>query len=173
MLLRSQRWPGPWLPESEGGGIGPRALRYDGAFAVSGIKRVQTRLLEDGEWSALNAVTYNGNLEELEARIVDYFDISSFSREGTRFFANWLGDFDAGHFPWIAHSKLGWIFAPGEEQEWLYAMDLGWVWTDENLFPAIWSHNRQGWLRYLVEQPDGESSPLLFDFAEGEWFRLR
>ena len=149
----------PQLSEAEGGGLNPSAIAYSEPIAVSGVVEVKARLRNGSTWSALNHASFNGDLATLEDLIVDYFDIDSFQRQGSAFSENWLGNFEAKNFPWVNHDRLGWLYGPGDEQEWIYVVDLGWIWTDENIYPAIWNHDLQTWLFFLTESGSEKALP--------------
>ncbi len=62
-----------------------------------------------------------------------------------------FGDLNIQHYPWIFHWELGWLFCrPSEIIEkrnswWLWSEELGWFWTQRELFPLVWTAEAQDW----------------------------
>jgi hypothetical protein len=62
----------------------------------------------------------------------------------------WFGTFNAGASPWIYHATHGWMCPVGTSTAglWLYALDLGWLWTGETVYPWLYDLNLATWLYY-------------------------
>ncbi|MFC1452345.1 Stf0 family sulfotransferase [Verrucomicrobiota bacterium] len=86
----------------------------------------------------------------------------------------WLGYYYAVTFPWIRHSRLGWLCCHGpgasEDDYWFLLASLGWLWTSEKAYPYFYSHNDSVWLYY---QEDGTVPGHWFcNMSTGEWKAL-
>jgi hypothetical protein len=82
----------------------------------------------------------------------------------------WFGLFFNETYPWVYHSQLKWIYVqegsiPGA---WFHRENIGWIWTNPEVFPALYSHDYQKWT-YLSPVTLNTS---LYDYLEGEWFEL-
>lgn len=82
-----------------------------------------------------------------------------------------IGRFKAGHWPWLEHESLGWLYldtAAGDPDTgyWLYDFGLGWLHTSAASFPNFWSES-EGWLFFLASS----SNPCwLYRYSDGAWF---
>jgi hypothetical protein len=81
----------------------------------------------------------------------------------------WFGDYvPLGTEGWIWHSKHGFFFvaanaAPADV--WLYAQDMGWLWTGDGTYPFLYRHNDGAWLWY-----NGATGPRWFrNMTAGTW----
>ncbi len=85
-------------------------------------------------------------------------------------FSNWLGLFNENQYPWIFHTTLGWLYVSGKDQSdvWLYSpsgsgnLNLGWLWTNHDVFPYLFSTNSGNWFYYV---PGSVDPVYLYDFS--------
>ncbi len=84
--------------------------------------------------------------------------------------AGWFGFFFADFYPWVYHSRLGWIFVTenSEMGAWFHRENLGWIWTNPNVFPALFMSDREQWVYLDMEQ----ARTTLYDYLNREWFEL-
>jgi hypothetical protein len=84
--------------------------------------------------------------------------------------AGWFGFFFADAYPWVYHSRLGWIFVTenSEMGAWFHRENLGWIWTNPNVFPALFMYDRKEWVYLDMEQ----ARTTLYDYLREEWFEL-
>ncbi|MEM7385594.1 MAG: DUF3179 domain-containing protein [Verrucomicrobiota bacterium] len=96
--------------------------------------------------------------------------------------SSWFGRYHAPRFPWIFHDEQGWLFV-GEDstKENLYIHDpvLGWLFTNEEVYPRVYSFLRSSWLQWTET---GGANRRFFDLSleesldyplekEALWFR--
>ena len=69
---------------------------------------------------------------------------------GGGFTSPWLGCFQAAEFPDIRHEFLDWLYITGSGPDslwfWKYGSPLGWIWTNQALFPFFYHFDTGGWL---------------------------
>lgn len=71
--------------------------------------------------------------------------------------------------PWISHVGWGWTYCAGTEDSlYAYAPGVGWLWTQEGMYPNMYVYNRNGWLYY----PEIPGSYWFWDYAAREWVVL-
>ena len=85
--------------------------------------------------------------------------------------SSWFGFYNTNFDPWIFHAEHGWTFADSSSTaEGMFLFDLGssgWFFTGENLYPNLFSFNRNAWVFYF----SGTSNPRNYvDLASGEFF---
>ena len=81
------------------------------------------------------------------------------------FESSWFGSFQSFQdTQWIYHTKLGWIYAPIENDNgiWLWMEKEGWLWTKKQVWPYLWKHKVGEWLYYLGNRKNNR--PIFFDF---------
>ena len=69
------------------------------------------------------------------------------------------------------HQEMGWLFpmeVPGKGV-WLWHASLGWVWTDESLYPFLYGNRDAGWLYFYGSQ---NRQSLFYNYATGKWLAL-
>jgi hypothetical protein len=86
--------------------------------------------------------------------------------------SDWFGTFYNGvESGWILHQDLGWLYPSPSVigGVWLWKDSFGWLWTDQQKFPFLFSENSQAWLYYygVLNQ-----RRLLFDYGTGQWIVL-
>jgi hypothetical protein len=77
--------------------------------------------------------------------------------------SGWFGTFRMYGNGWAMHQNLGWFF-PAQSPDvglWLWKEGLGWLWTDEGVYPFMHSSAKGGWL-YFYGQRQGMK--LFFDY---------
>ena len=82
---------------------------------------------------------------------------------------DWFGDYvPMGEEGWIWHNQHGFFFVPQDalpENIWLYAPDMGWLWTSSEVYPFFYRHADNAWLWY-----NGGTNPRWFvNMATAEW----
>lgn len=82
---------------------------------------------------------------------------------------SWFGDYvPMGGDGWIWHNKHGFFFVPSTSTSadlWLYAMDMGWLYTGNTLYPFIYRASPTAWLWY-----NGSTNPRWFrNMTTGQW----
>ena len=86
--------------------------------------------------------------------------------------SSWLGSFYQNQSGWALHEQLGWIFPVRSKASglWLWKEEMGWLWTDREIYPFLYHNSNQTWL-YFFGQLDG--SMLFYDYDREEWILLR
>ena len=84
----------------------------------------------------------------------------------------WFGDFvPMGGDGWIWHNKHGFFYVPANATPqgiWLYAPDMGWLWTSSTTYPFLYRNSDFAWLWY-----NGSTSPRWFrNMNTGRWESL-
>ena len=73
----------------------------------------------------------------------------------------WFGDYvPMGGEGWIWHNRHGFFFVPANavpESIWLYAQDMGWLWTGYGIYPYLYRASDGVWLWY-----NGATNPRWF-----------
>jgi hypothetical protein len=83
----------------------------------------------------------------------------------------WLGSFYQSPNGWAMHGKLGWVY-PVESPTagiWLWKAGLGWLWTDDGIYPFLYGAGGTGWLYFYGEH---EGTRLFYDYGKREWKTL-
>ena len=86
--------------------------------------------------------------------------------------SEWFGIyFKSRESGWILHENLGWVYPSPSIGEglWMWKKGLGWMWTDEGLFPYLYAQETGSWLYFFG---DFNQQRLLFDYGLGRWKRL-
>ena len=86
----------------------------------------------------------------------------------------WFGYFMDKDYPWIYHTRLGWLYGKGTSQNniWFFSEKLGWFWTSKQTFndPTIGDDN-QRFIFLVRKMPNGgwEGSWAILDLGvEGD-----
>ena len=84
----------------------------------------------------------------------------------------WFGSFYQNPNGWALHEQLGWIFPVQSPTAglWLWKEEMGWLWTDEDIYPFLYHNSNESWL-YFYGQLDG--SRLFYDYDRKEWIIVR
>jgi len=61
---------------------------------------------------------------------------------------NWLGAFLPNENGWIYHLDLGWAYVESDQVDglWMWKDGYGWVWSNPQAWPFLWSANTSNWL---------------------------
>ncbi len=88
---------------------------------------------------------------------------------GNRYFSlPWWGDFYDPGVGYILHETHGWLFVVGRDPShlWLYDSKLGWLWTNEQIYPFLFLAKNNFWLWYAA----GSVNPRYFyNFNRRRW----
>ena len=81
----------------------------------------------------------------------------------------WFGDYvPMGGEGWIWHNRHGFFFIPADATPdgcWLFAQDMGWLWTSRSVYPFLYRQNGGAWLWF-----NGSTNPRWFvNMATGQW----
>ncbi len=80
----------------------------------------------------------------------------------------WFGFYAPMGNGWIWHEKHGFFYlAPGQllDDAWMYAEDMGWLWSGKGVYPFLYREEDLSWLWY-----DGRTNPRWFyNFTGEEW----
>jgi hypothetical protein len=83
--------------------------------------------------------------------------------------SDWFGFVNDTYDPWIYHLDHNWMLVDSRstlESLYLYDMALGWIFTTSEVYPHIFSFDRESWLYY----EKGTSNPrFFFDTEIKEW----
>ncbi len=82
----------------------------------------------------------------------------------------WFGAFQAEHLPWIYHEDHGWLMLGGDSSvEVLYFYDpvMGWVYTNRETYPKVYSFTRSSWL--LFHEESSETARRYYDYSPESW----
>ena len=83
----------------------------------------------------------------------------------------WLGSFFLAENGWARHQNLGWVF-PVESPAaglWLWKKDLGWLWTDKEIYPFLYRNEKGAWLYFFGRH--GEGALLFYDYGAKAWIK--
>jgi hypothetical protein len=73
----------------------------------------------------------------------------------------WFGDYvPMGGDGWVWHNKHGFFYVPGSAQPqsaWMFAQDMGWLWTGDGTYPFLFRGSDSAWLWY-----NGSTAPRWF-----------
>ena len=85
--------------------------------------------------------------------------------------SGWFGNFRMFGNGWGMHQDLGWFHTAKSADAglWLWKKDLGWLWTDQGVYPFVYSSDKGGWL-YFYGQRQGLK--LFFDYETKNWMTL-
>lgn len=81
-----------------------------------------------------------------------------------------LGFFDPASYPWVYLEDQGWWYFTGAEGDSAFIWDsqLGWLWTSTDVFPSLYSFERDAWLLFA---PTDDSVRWFFQ-SGAEWFSV-
>lgn len=85
------------------------------------------------------------------------------------YYVEWFGWVFTRFYPWIYQPSFGYGYAVGDENNlWLWNQALGWVYTNQVIYPSFYSVNTGNYL-YLQTTGNGDTR-WMYDFSTGEWF---
>jgi hypothetical protein len=89
--------------------------------------------------------------------------------------SEWFGVFNTLRAPWVYHIEQGWILfettGNNEQNFRYYDPALGWVWTDANLFPVIYSEVEHGWFISSRETYSPDRGRRFLDLGSQQWIQ--
>ena len=86
--------------------------------------------------------------------------------------SRWFGNFYLNANGWARHEQLGWVF-PMESPTaglWLWKRDLGWLWTNKEIYPFLYATSTGGWLYFYGEH---RGTRLFYDYVRKKWTTLK
>ena len=155
------------------------------AYMPSAMQGVYDQwFLPDENWTTLYAMAYGANLEgesygleevlklERESPSLDRLTGASAIKNAPGWWESpWLGNYYRSQSGWMLHLELGWLYPSPSTGSglWLWKDTLGWLWTEQNLYPYLYSAEGENWLYFFGEF---EQSRLLYDYAKENWLNL-
>ena len=86
--------------------------------------------------------------------------------------SEWFGIyFKSRESGWILHSKLGWAYPSPSPTDglWMWKEGLGWIWTDDGVYPYLYSEESGDWLYFFG---GFNQQRLVFDYKKSRWKNL-
>jgi hypothetical protein len=86
--------------------------------------------------------------------------------------SEWFGVyFKSEQSGWILHTELGWLYPSPSLHAgiWIWKEGLGWLWSDEQVYPYLYSADSGSWLYFFGQS---RQQRLLYDYGLGKWLRL-
>ena len=107
---------------------------------------------------------YDAFIAEIENTLWNSTDLG-----GGWMWLDWFGYFNAGNYPWVYHSTLGWLYPFGSTTSsiwvWDAAMGAFW-WTSATVYPFLYRASDGAWLFYDV----ASSKPrYFFNYSTQSW----
>ena len=133
-----------------------------------GVSELSLLVAEAGFESSL------GELYTIDVRVQTQAQISTIPAGDDWSFSDWLGlTFFQPNSSWAFTQDLGWFFivdSSEPEGQYFFFPGIGWVWTNENVYPYLWSFSANegmgGWWTYAL----GSSNPRWFyDHTSSMW----
>ncbi|MFP6854410.1 MAG: hypothetical protein VB980_01400, partial [Opitutales bacterium] len=90
---------------------------------------------------------------------------------------NWFGFFHQVDENWAFHADFGWIYVDEvtENAFWFLHDLLGWMWTNGEVFPSVWSTDKNNWIRFHqaeesnLLQGNDNGRLFYFDYSSDQW----
>ncbi|WOO41340.1 hypothetical protein [Rubellicoccus peritrichatus] len=86
------------------------------------------------------------------------------------FFSNWIGLIFVGTPPWYYHEAHGFFYTASTDEStvvWIFDLELGWVFTNSDVYPSIYNNDRGAWTFFDV---DSAGPRIFFDFNTNTFF---
>ena len=85
--------------------------------------------------------------------------------------SSWFGTYyRSEESGWLLHLGLGWMYpAPANDGLWLWKESLNWLWTNEEVYPFLYSSDTGTWLYFYG---DLNRKRLLYDYGLRKWVTL-
>ena len=151
-----------WLSIAAGTNAGNGTVEYNAASNGQAAARTGTIVVAGGGISGTCTVVQAG--AAVSGWDAGYTDLGGGWRR-----LGWFGDYATMALEgWIWHNKHGFFYVadtstPGDV--WLYAMDMGWLYTGNTLYPFLYRANDGAWIWY-----NGSTNPRWFmNFTSGQW----
>ena len=83
----------------------------------------------------------------------------------------WFGNYWDKEFPWIYHQTHGWLYAGGSggASMWLYDIEMGWWWTNEQYYPFVYMNELKEWVYFRSSTNSVLRFFFRFNAQGGEW----
>jgi hypothetical protein len=74
---------------------------------------------------------------------------------------DWFGAYFPFSSGWIFHSEHGWIYSQSGSlvSFWFWHPAYNWCWTNENVYPWVWFHNKQIWKYFFKSSGEWVTEP--------------
>jgi hypothetical protein len=147
---------------------GEFALTSVGNVALNGSVSTATHVIS-GAWqgSKTGSGTFSATRTQTFTPITtpwpDAVDLGNGKKQ-----SSWFGIFNDTYYPWIYHQQHGWMYVFGTDPAsiWLWAPDMGFLWTGSGVYPWLWRDQDQTWLWYVK----GSQSPrFFFNWNTQQW----
>ena len=81
---------------------------------------------------------------------------------------SWFGFFEEDGYGWIWHNEHGWMYAVGDTTDdiWFYTTDMGWLWSSETDYPALYRWDDGAWIWYAI---DSFAPRWFYNFSTSTW----
>jgi hypothetical protein len=90
-------------------------------------------------------------------------------------YSDWFGWFNTASAPWVYHTEQGWLSFPvagsNPESFWYFDASLGWVWTQSEMYPVIYSLTEGRWLGSTRSPYNAEYGRWFLDLESLEWIQ--
>ena len=95
---------------------------------------------------------------------------SSATTIGNGFYQNWLGQFMPFESGWIYHLDFGWVYVVESDIQglWLWIQSEGWIWTNETIWPYLWTNKTGNWLYFT----NFNSQNYFFDYQINDFRKI-
>jgi hypothetical protein len=155
----------------------PERIPSIDSFAVSERFEVETHSLEPGKTYYYRSFAMNeagetlGNIKRLTVPDFDFFpnpwEMAPMHEGGWRD-SHWFGSYLLMENDWMYHAQLGWIYTSSDHfgGHWIWIETHGWLWTHENTWPFLFSHETGNWL-YFIKTMDG--APIFFNYHHNQY----
>lgn len=83
----------------------------------------------------------------------------------------WFGNYWDKEFPWVYHQGHGWLYAGGSggASMWLYDLEMGWWWTNEQYYPFVYMNELKEWVYFRSNTNSVLRFFFRFNAQGGEW----
>ncbi len=136
-------------------GLGLGGVHYpanSGSLSSTGEFSVSVPDLVSGQTYSFRAYATNiageglGAPVRLDAKDPNWWSDAEVYQGGWRI--NWLGAFLPNENGWIYHVELGWAYVESDTKDglWMWMDGKGWVWSNPEAWPFLWSANTSNWL---------------------------
>ena len=94
---------------------------------------------------------------------------------------DWFGSLFDTFYPWVYHSKLGWLYLSGSSKRnfWGYSEKLGWLWFSTSGYPHVFSASEDNWIYFDTEssgnpeaRAKGSNSVYYYSYKYRGWAKL-
>ncbi len=130
----------------------------------------------DSAWNSPKPIELNNSAEPYFAVI--YPDSNAKVPDSRKtdqrwYLSDWFGYyFQTDSNGWIFHPEIGWIYAVPNHQDkelWFYGETLGWMWTNANIFPFLYSDVSSNWIFYMKSNSSSSNYGQYYDYQNLNW----